>query len=638
MRKRRKRGRPELGKNHLHWCEHCGVPVLDKVCGICGGATRQIGLTPPYDVRPAFETDIRRINECTQRQFGCEILSPHEPVVLSKVPYVDRMDEVIARGCVLGSMRFELEGMRWVFLPRLEAARAMEPSRGVVEVDKGAMESICSGGSVLAPGVLSVSPEVRAGDEVVVYCGETPIACGRAKMDAGHMRGGRGVAVKVRWRRGGVPLEAVHFGSERELRGALVRANSHVMSAFQEEALAFIQRMVKHSSLPITVSYSGGKDSLAVLLLCLEVLDRVDVLFANTGLEFPETLENVHEVVDTYGLRLVESNAEDAFWQSLPTFGPPSVDMRWCCKVCKLGPLARLIAEHYPEGCLSFIGQRRYESEARARSGRVWKNPWVINQVGASPIQHWTAMHVWLYLFSKNAPYNPLYEVGYDRIGCWMCPSSSVADLHSLKHTHPQLSRRWEEALLHYSHTHGLSDMWAMLGLWRWSEPPQELAQLAHNLGIETRPAPSSTTLEFSMTSGGRTCTGGFSAEGRFSSGLDIPMLAESGQLRPLGRTVSTGKVVIVHGKRATVHIYTSGTVVARAKDEKDAKRALELAEKLIRRAYACTGCGVCIPYCPVGAISIEKRAMTSEECTSCGRCLVACPAIRYDPLSISEV
>ncbi len=69
------------------------------------------------------------------------------------------------------------------------------------------------------------------------------------------------------------------------------------------------------------------------------------------------------------------------------------------------------------------------------------------NQIGASPIQNWTAMHVWLYLFSKNAPYNRLYEEGFDRIGCWLCPSAEMADLIRVRESYPELWKCFEEAL-----------------------------------------------------------------------------------------------------------------------------------------------------------------------------------------------
>ena len=42
-----------------------------------------------------------------------------------------------------------------------------------------------------------------------------------------------------------------------------------------------------------------------------------------------------------------------------------------------------------------------------------------------------------------------------------------------------------------------------------------------------------------------------------------------------------------------------------------------------------CTGCEICIPACPVEAISMVDGVakINSEECTECGTCVGECPA-----------
>jgi len=40
-----------------------------------------------------------------------------------------------------------------------------------------------------------------------------------------------------------------------------------------------------------------------------------------------------------------------------------------------------------------------------------------------------------------------------------------------------------------------------------------------------------------------------------------------------------------------------------------------------------CTGCGVCIDVCPVGAIEVDRQAVVNEKtCTGCGACVSECP------------
>ncbi|UCG68751.1 MAG: hypothetical protein JSV09_13245, partial [Thermoplasmata archaeon] len=60
-----------LGRLALRWCFRCNLPVLEsKECGICEKETKEVKLTPPGDVRPAFEGDLKLIREIIDIQFG----------------------------------------------------------------------------------------------------------------------------------------------------------------------------------------------------------------------------------------------------------------------------------------------------------------------------------------------------------------------------------------------------------------------------------------------------------------------------------------------------------------------------------------------------------------------------------------
>jgi phosphoadenosine phosphosulfate reductase len=154
---------PYLGKNHLHWCDSCHVPVLAGTCG-CGARTRTVESTPPGDVRPAFPADIDLINTIYEDHFGARLVPPGHIVLLNKTPDTDRMEEIIMGGAVVGAIRYCAGEKRWEPLPRPAAARYLTPATRFLEVDDGAAPSIRdSGASVLAPGLRRICPLIGRG-------------------------------------------------------------------------------------------------------------------------------------------------------------------------------------------------------------------------------------------------------------------------------------------------------------------------------------------------------------------------------------------------------------------------------------------------------------------------------------------
>jgi len=614
------------------------VPVLGKKCG-CGKSTKKVEVTPPGDIRPAFNYDIKRINSVSEKQFNAPLIPDGHLVVLNKAPYEDRMDEIIVDGKVLASLRFEIESCEWVLLPRLEGARRLFQGRDRkalkkwVVIEQAVVPFILEkGASILAPGVLDADPDIKKEDEVVVLnpTGEI-ICCGRARMSGKEMcEENRGNAVKPRW--SGKP-ETQKTKSGGQTWEDAIKANEKILDSMIEKSHAFIKNVAGSMDLKVSVSYSGGKDSLAVLQLVSESLDDYEIMFADTGLEFPETLENVKQVVEHYGRKIRTSSAGEAFWDSISVFGPPTMDTRWCCKICKLGPITRLIDENYGSGCLSFIGQRQYESHARSISKKIWKNPWVGNQVGASPIQEWTALHVWFYLFRTKAPYNPAYEKGYDRMGCWLCPSSSLADFFQLEESHPELAKKLNSHLLAYAEKMGLSPEWVKYGLWRYKRYPRVLQELAKKKGISLLPSQKAPKeLNFEVATGYRPCkAGGMSADGSFGQAIDIETLKESGMLSPIGKASFIEGAASVAFGESRAQVFASGNVNGRSENEKELKKLMKIVEFSVRRSLLCQGCGVCVGHCEHNAVEIkEKKVRIKENCIHCGVCIEVCPLVKF--------
>ncbi len=452
-----------LGKILLRWCDSCHAPVMAETCA-CGAATRPVSVTPPGDARPAFPDDIDRINRIYREYFGSPLIPEGHLVLLNKVPAEDRMDEIVIGGAVVGAVRYLPAEERWEPLPRPHAAAYMTPTKRYVIADDGAVPSIRDeGASLLAPGLVAIDPAIAVGDEVFILTrsGEC-IGVGRAKVSAADTEGmERGTVIRTRKN---FPATCVPGAATWD---AAVAANADILAKFETSAVEFVRDVIgKNPGIQPTVSSSGGKDSLATLLVVLEAIGKVPLIFADTGLEFPETYENIDDVAERYDLSVIRINESDNFWKTFDEQGPPAVDFRWCCKVCKLHPVGHLIEEHWGE-CLSFIGQRKYESVKRMQSRRVWRNSHVRNQLSAAPIQAWTAMHVWLYIFQKQAPYNRLYAQGLDRIGCFMCPSSDMATLRMIEEACPDLWAGWTERLRGWQERRELSAAWVDDGLWR---------------------------------------------------------------------------------------------------------------------------------------------------------------------------
>jgi len=593
-----------LGKLHLHWCENCNVPIVEKGdCGICSDEGSQVKITPPGDVRPAFGSDIALIKEIIDKQWGNsysdDILEQNDVVLLNSSPHLDRMDEVIIDGRVIGNLRYNVfkkargeEPYEFLIRPwdSLE-----EPERGYVIVDRGAVNPILNGASILAPGIIDVHDDIDEGDEVLILDKDLDvIATGPAQMDAQEMKtSDHGKAVKNRWRISDNTSNGISNDWDKVLE-----ANKHLIKRRVEKAVNFIKREIKKKDLPPAVAYSGGKDSLATLHLVLDAEVKPDLMFIDTGIELPETVENVTHIADKHDLDLISKKAESGYWNNVDHFGPSARDYRWCCKTCKLGPTALLIDKNYPEGVLSFIGQRRYESKQRMDKGNTWDNPWVPGQESASPIQEWTALHVWMYLFMKDADYNPLYEEGFERIGCWLCPASDLAEFESLENRYDEF-HKLDEMLDDFKEKAGLPGIWKDLGMWRWIDIPKNMQEI-----LDITDEESITEIDTDIPK------------------PQIPDMLEDKRTRELLQIILSLDDILPTQNYDVDELLDAVNKTGLDQDE--------IYEIYLKARY-CAECGICVARCPNDALSFEDGiSISSEKCSSCGMCLGKCPVVEY--------
>ncbi len=188
----------------------------------------------------------------------------------------------------------------------------------------------------------------------------------------------------------------------------------------------------------LTVAISGGKDSLVTLHLALRTISpKIPVLFSSTTIEFPDTIQYVKRLTRSWNLNLHIVKPKKSFFHGVKEQGWASHENRWCCRPYKEEPAFRFIEERRIPA--EITGTTRTESIYRRSLTPIKipkKEPFLIR---VNPIYDWNYWEVWRYIKSEKLDYNPLYDKGYRRIGCWCCPINGWTHYRRLKKTHPKL-------------------------------------------------------------------------------------------------------------------------------------------------------------------------------------------------------
>ena len=575
---------------------------------------------------------LERAKKAIDSQFGegvgSKLLPSDKTIVMNKVSSLDAMYEIIVDGYIVGRLRFEIPKRIYTFLLSLEGARRIGTAsrQKWVTLHDGVLKYLKGGANLMVPGIAGCDSGIRVDDEVwLADSSGAVVASGISRMTGEDMaKEQKGFAVKIRAVEDPTPPSE---NPRTATWGDAVGANSKDLEAIEDEAISFVKRTATKQDLPIVVGFSGGKDSLATYLVVEKALESSPpIFFMDTGIELPETVEHIKEFAKSRKVSIIGQDAGDRFWESVDVFGPPARDFRWCCKVLKLGPAATSIADEMGGETLSFMGQRKLESFQRSIEPRVTENPWVPGQLSANPIQNWNALEVWLYIFKEKADFNPLYNQGYHRMGCYLCPSSPLAELESLRDTHPEFHEKWESKMREWAEKYGFPDEWIEMGFWRWKKLPKGQMELVNKLGLAIQPDRISPgeDLELKITKGVAPCTkSGFSLEGTFSSGIDLNRVSKVFPI--FGDTRLSEEMGALRTKAGvnSISLFSSGSVVVRGPDERSVERLTQKMERAVRRAVFCQECGSCVPHCEHGALSLDsgKISVDEKKCTNCLKC-----------------
>lgn len=216
---------------------------------------------------------------------------------------------------------------------------------------------------------------------------------------------------------------------------------THSLDKVVEESIAFLKEHELEEG--YFVGFSGGKDSIVTLELCRMAGVKHQAYYSCTGIDAPEVVQfikkNYSDVIFLY--------PKMTFWKGIRKKSPPLRMMRWCCDVLKKDPSKHIQLKY------RVMGIRAEESARRAARGRIskYKKNTVIK-----PIFYWREWHVWDFIEQYKLPYPSLYDEGFDRIGCVICPFLSAKAHEAHKNRWPKTYRVFEKVVKEWWNTRRL--------------------------------------------------------------------------------------------------------------------------------------------------------------------------------------
>lgn len=209
------------------------------------------------------------------------------------------------------------------------------------------------------------------------------------------------------------------------------------------------------------VSFSGGKDSTAMLLRMLELGMPVDeIIFCDTTVEFPQMYEHLDKVEQYIGRPITRLKAEHDYEYMLLEHdvkkrdgsrqrGYSFADMlsRWCTRYFKTSLIKRYFKSKGNDMTLVEYVGIAYDEPKRIKDKKYPLFDW-----------QWTEADCLAYCLDKGFDWGGLYEK-YNRVSCWCCPLQNLKSLKFLRRDFPDLwailldwqSRTWRKFRADYS-------------------------------------------------------------------------------------------------------------------------------------------------------------------------------------------
>lgn len=216
--------------------------------------------------------------------------------------------------------------------------------------------------------------------------------------------------------------------------------------------------------------FSGGKDSLAVLVWAKNNLPEFDVCFCDTGWENVKTYQHIADIERWLGqpIIILHSAKYEGFEDlSKKRKRVASTRARFCTEELKVKPSIDYVLRIEDDACI-YQGVRAEESEARRHLSpqdeyfKFYHQPYGYDKKAKPkyhtyrkkevlarddkyttdvirPVLKWSAQEVFDYVFSAGLKVNPLYYEGFSRVGCFPCVMCSHREIKLIAENYPEV-------------------------------------------------------------------------------------------------------------------------------------------------------------------------------------------------------
>lgn len=202
---------------------------------------------------------------------------------------------------------------------------------------------------------------------------------------------------------------------------------------------------IQYYQKPLMITYSGGKDS----DVCVELAKRSNIDFevvnSHTTADAPETVRHIRSKFKELELQGIKCTILYPYYKGKRTsmwdlivqkLMPPTRLVRYCCAVLKetAGNNRAIVTGVRRAESTKRGGRGVYETITPAVKDRIILNNdnddrrqliercQIKGEIVTNPIIDWQDRDVWDYLADCKVKANPLYQCGFNRVGCIGCP------------------------------------------------------------------------------------------------------------------------------------------------------------------------------------------------------------------------